>query len=146
YQSHSRFSNSALSRFPPDQQLYLCFVFPDFSEPFSLSQFRAIALSCLKVRDLIASVLEDFIGSRFQLQFRDQTRLSDKSNIHTRTAQDNQSTVLRVSIVWSEDPTEALNRAEARECWRPTQGPETRSKTRACFPPHPGDQMNITPR
>ncbi|WP_328529638.1 hypothetical protein OG984_00005 [Nocardioides sp. NBC_00368] len=84
------------------RQISSCFSalsFPTLAESFSLSQFRAIRAFLLKVRDFIASVLEDFIGSRFQLQFRVQPRLSDKSNIYTRTAQDNQSTVLRVSIV-----------------------------------------------
>ncbi|MER7559013.1 hypothetical protein ABTZ46_18865, partial [Nocardioides sp. NPDC126508] len=99
-----------------------------------------------QARSIIASVLEDFIGSRFQHQFGEFTPHSDKSNIHTNTAQDNLTAIRCASDVWSEDQTETLNRADARECWRPTQGPETRSKTRACFPPHPGDQMNITPR
>ncbi|MER7559012.1 hypothetical protein ABTZ46_18860, partial [Nocardioides sp. NPDC126508] len=39
-----------------------------------------------QARSIIASVLEDFIGSRFQHQFGEFTPHSDKSNIHTNTA------------------------------------------------------------
>jgi len=74
------------SRFPLDQQLFLCLVLPDFSGVFLAFAIRRVPRFLAQVRDFIASVLEDFIGSRFQHQFGEFTPHSDKSNIHTNTA------------------------------------------------------------
>ncbi|WP_218145284.1 hypothetical protein, partial [Nocardioides luteus] len=72
-----------------------CFAYPDFSGEFLAFAIPRIPRIPAQTRSFIASVLEDFIGSRFQHQLGEFTPQSDKSNIHTNTAQDNSTAIHR---------------------------------------------------